>query len=188
VNRQGDKETRRQGDENKATKATDLSPCLLVSLSPCLAPKGALLSVDFGLKRIGLAVCDPDRLIASPHDTIDNTTGTDAYFTELVTRSKFVGIVVGLPLHANGDESDMSRQARAFAARLATLTGLPVVMWDERCTSSAAEGVLREAKLNWKKRKGKVDRVAAQMILQSFIDAGCPTGGVDPALPPNQPE
>ena len=164
------------------------SPLHPFTPSPLLAPKGALLAVDFGLKRIGLAVCDPDRLIASPLSTTDNDTGTDARFTELVTRSKFAGIVVGLPLHANGDESDMSRQARTFAIHLATLTGLPVVMWDERCTSAAAEGVLREAKLNWKKRKGKVDRVAAQMILQSFIDAGCPTGGADPALPPNRPQ
>jgi putative Holliday junction resolvase len=69
----------------------------------------------------------------------------------------------------------MSAEARRFAAWLAGLTKLPVVMWDERYTSSAAEDVLLEAKLTKKKRKAKVDRVAAQMILQSFIEAGCPT-------------
>ncbi|MBN9123029.1 MAG: Holliday junction resolvase RuvX [Planctomycetes bacterium] len=147
--------------------------------SALLPPRGPLLGVDFGTKRIGLAVCDPDRLIASPLDTQSNDAGTDAFFRELVVRSKFVGIVVGLPLHANGDESDMSRQARAFAKRLAELTGLPVVMWDERCTSAAAEDALRGAKLTQKKRKAKVDRVAAQMILQSFLDSGCPPGGTD---------
>jgi putative holliday junction resolvase len=140
---------------------------------------GALLGIDYGTKRIGLAVCDPDRVVASPLSTTSNDSGTFAFFTELVARSKFVGIVVGLPLHANGDESDMSRHARAFAKRLAELTQLPVVMWDERCTSAAAESALLEAKLNWKKRKGKVDRVAAQMILQSFLDAKCPAGGTD---------
>jgi putative Holliday junction resolvase len=151
-----------------------------------------LLGVDYGTKRIGLAVCDPDRLIASPLGTASNDSDTFVYFTDLVARSQFVGIVVGLPLHANGDESDMSRQARAFAKRLAELTKLPVVMWDERCTSAAAEDALLEAKLSRNKRKGKVDRVAAQMILQSFIDAGSPAGGTDavftdtsPADPPS---
>jgi putative Holliday junction resolvase len=144
-----------------------------------LPPRGPLLGVDFGTKRIGLAVCDPDRIVASPLGTRENDAGTDAFFRDLVARAKVVGLVVGLPLHANGDESDMSRQARAFAKRLCELTGLPAVMWDERCTSAAAEDALLGAKLNWKKRKERVDRVAAQMILQSFIDAKCPTGGTD---------
>ena len=140
---------------------------------------GALLGIDFGTKRIGLAVCDLDRIIASPLGMQANDSGKDAFFTELVTRSKFVGIVVGLPLHSNGDESDMSRQAREFAKWLAELTKLPVVMWDERCTSAAAEDALREAKLTRNKRKARVDRVAAQMILQSYLDAKCPPGGSD---------
>lgn len=142
--------------------------------------RGPLLGVDFGLKRIGLAVCDPDRLIASPLGTHDSGPANEIFFRNLFAQNKFVGIVIGLPLHANGDESDMSRQAREFAKWLADLSGLPFLMWDERCTSAAAESVLRDAKLNWRKRKGKVDRVAAQMILQSFIDAGCPVGTGDP--------
>jgi putative Holliday junction resolvase len=124
-------------------------------------------------------VCDPDRVIASPLGTQGNDSGKDAFFRDLVARSKFAGIVVGLPLHANGDESDMSQQAREFAKWLAELTKLPVVMWDERCTSAAAEDALREAKMTRNKRKAKVDRVAAQMILQSFLDAKCPAGGTD---------
>ena len=73
----------------------------------------------------------------------------------------------------------MSAEARAFARWLADLSKLPVVMWDERYTSHAAEGALRDAKLTHKKRKAKVDRVAAQMILQGFIDAGSPAHGSD---------
>ena len=73
----------------------------------------------------------------------------------------------------------MSRQAREFAKWLSDLTKLPLVMWDERCTTAAAEDALREAKMTQKKRKAKVDRVAAQMILQSFLDAKCPAGGTD---------
>jgi putative Holliday junction resolvase len=158
------------------------SPARGEGQSTALPPRGALLGVDFGTRRIGLAVCDPDRVIASPLGTEPNGPATEVFFAQLVAKTAFVGIVVGLPLHANGDESDMSRQARAFAKRLADLTKLPVVMWDERCTSAAAEEALAGAKLNWKKRKGKVDRVAAQMILQSFLDAGCPAGGSDAIL------
>lgn len=151
-----------------------------------LPPKGILLGIDYGTKRIGLAVCDPDRVIASPLETVENGPGTETYFRNLFARTKFVGIVVGLPLHANGDESDMSRQARAFATGLANLASLPVVMWDERCTSAAAEDALREAKLTRNKRKARVDRVAAQMILQSFLDARCPPGGTDAIVLPPQ--
>jgi putative Holliday junction resolvase len=156
--------------------------------SQSIAPRGPLLGVDYGTKRIGLAVCDPDRVIASPLSTQANDSGKGAFFTELVARSKFVGIVVGLPLHANGDESDMSREARDFAKWLAELTKLPVVMWDERCTSAAAEDALLEAKLTKKKRKARVDRVAAQMILQSFLDARCPPGGSDALLDSRAPD
>ncbi|MBP3960832.1 Holliday junction resolvase RuvX [Gemmata sp. G18] len=141
--------------------------------------RGPLLGIDYGTKRIGIAVCDPDRVIASPVGTQANDAGKQAFFADLVARSKFVGIVVGLPLHASGEESPMSREARGFAKWLADLAKLPFVMWDERFTSSAAEDVLREAKLTQKKRKAKVDRVAAQMILQGYIDAGCPPGGSD---------
>jgi putative Holliday junction resolvase len=153
---------------------------------------GALLGVDYGTKRIGLAVCDPDRVIASPLETTPNDFGKESYFRALIAKSRFAGIVVGLPLHANGDESDMSREARKFAVWIAELSKLPVVMWDERYTSSAAEDVLLEAKLTKKKRKARVDRVAAQMILQTFIDAGCPAdesrlvAQPPPSLPPDE--
>lgn len=170
-------ETRRQGEGERDDLAS--SPFLPLSLSPVLPPRGALLGIDYGTKRIGLAVCDPDRIIASPLTTQANDSSKDAFFANLFAQSKFVGIVVGLPLHASGEESPMSAEARAFARWLADLSKLPVVMWDERYTSHAAEGALRDAKLTHKKRKAKVDRVAAQMILQGFIDAGSPAHGSD---------
>jgi putative Holliday junction resolvase len=88
-----------------------------------------------------------------------------------------VGLVVGLPLHAGGEESDSSRDARAYGAWLADVTGLPAVFWDERLTTWMAEGALLGAKLSHAKRKERRDRVAAQMILQGYIDSGCPEGG-----------
>jgi putative Holliday junction resolvase len=162
------------GLPDAGTSAEQLPPS-----TASIPPSGPLLGIDYGTKRIGLAVCDPDRLIASPLGTQANDGKAGAFFAELVRSSKFVGIVVGLPLHSNGDESDMSRQARAFARRLREQVGLPTVMWDERCTSAAAEDALRGAKLSRDKRKARVDRVAAQMILQSFLDARCPPGGSD---------
>lgn len=74
----------------------------------------------------------------------------------------------------SGDESQKSREARAFGAWLAGATGLPVVFWDERHTSSLADDLMTAAGLKRDKRKAKVDRVAAQLILQAYLDAGCP--------------
>ncbi len=76
----------------------------------------------------------------------------------------------------------MSAAARAFAARIADLTKLPVVMWDERWTSHAAEDSLFNAGLTKRQAKERVDCVAAQLILRTFIDAGCPPGGSDAGL------
>ena len=149
--------------------------------------RGTLLGIDFGTVRVGLSVCDPDRIIASPLETYTRKDiATDAaYFAGVVARQRAVGFVVGLPLHSGGQESDKSREARAFAVWLAEVTKLPVVMWDERFTTSLAQDAMIGAKLNRKKRKERVDRVAAQMILQAFLDAGCPAGGSDAVLSEN---
>jgi putative Holliday junction resolvase len=141
--------------------------------------KGVLLGIDYGTVRVGLAVSDPDRIIASPLETYTRRSeATDAiYFTQVATTHRAVGLVVGLPLHAGGEESDSSRDAREFGAWLTRVTSLPVVFWDERFTTALAEDALLGAKLTHKKRKERRDRVAAQMILQSYIEAGCPPEG-----------
>jgi putative Holliday junction resolvase len=141
--------------------------------------KGVLLGIDYGTVRIGLAVTDPDRIIASPLETYSRRSETaDAtYFAQVAITHRAVGLVVGLPLHAGGEESDKSREAREFGAWLSQLTSLPVVFWDERFTTALAEDALQSAKLTHKKRKERRDRVAAQMILQSYIDAGSPPEG-----------
>ncbi len=145
--------------------------------------KGALLGVDFGTVRVGLAVSDPDRIIASPLETYARRSEEldAAHYRHVATASRAVEIVVGLPLHADGRESAKSLEARAFGTWLAGVTGLPVVFWDERFTTSLAEDALLEARLTSKKRKDRRDRVAAQMILQNYIDAGCPPEGSSPS-------
>jgi putative Holliday junction resolvase len=134
--------------------------------------RGRLLGVDFGTVRHGLAVSDPDRIIASPFatyarkDPIQDT----AYFMKLVREEGIVGLVVGLPLHTGGEEGIKAKEARAFAQWLGETTGLPVEMWDERCTTAAAEDAMWDAGLSHKDRKARRDRVAAQIILQGFLD------------------
>jgi putative Holliday junction resolvase len=144
---------------------------------------GRLLGVDYGTVRVGLAISDPDRIIASPFDTL--TRGGDAadaaYFTQLVAAEKVAGLVVGLPLHSHGEEGVQAAEARRYGAWLGSVTGLPVVFWDERFTSALADDAFREAKLSHKKRKDRRDRVAAVLILQGFLDAGCPPEGTGPA-------
>src|SRR5205823_10179706 len=124
---------------------------------------GRLLGVDYGTVRVGLAVSDPDRIIASPHDTYTRKADAAdaAYYSKLVTAERVVGLVVGLPLHTGGEEGIKAREARQYGAWLASITGLPVVFWDERYTTAAADDAFREAGLSHRKRRDRRDRVAA---------------------------
>lgn len=135
--------------------------------------KGRLLGVDFGTVRVGLAVSDADRIIASPLETLNRRDAkADAeHFNRLIRAEQIVGLVVGLPLHTGGEEGIKAKEARAFGQWLGEATGLPVEFWDERCTTAAAEDSLREAGLSHRKRKDRRDRVAAQIILQSYLDS-----------------
>lgn len=137
---------------------------------------GRLLALDFGTVRVGLAISDPDRIIASPLETYArrDAAADAAYFTKLVAAEKVVGLVVGLPLHTGGEEGKKAAEARAFGSWLAGVTGLPVVYWDERYTTAAAEDALWDAGLSHRKRRDRRDRVAAQIFLQAYLDAGCP--------------
>jgi putative Holliday junction resolvase len=136
-----------------------------------------LLGVDYGRVRIGLAVSDPERKIASPLETYRRRDlEKDArYFRELTERETIGMLVVGLPVHTDGREGQKAAEARKFAAWLACATDLPVAFWDERFTTVEAERHLWSAGLTHKQRKGRRDRVAAQIMLQSYLEAGCPT-------------
>ena len=137
---------------------------------------GRLLGVDYGAKRVGLAVCDRDRVIASPFATYErrNAEIDGQFFRTVVTEEECVGIVVGLPLHTDGREGVKAVQARAYGVWLSKVTGKTVVYWDERFTTVQAESALWNAGLTHKKRKDRRDRVAAQIMLQTYIDAKCP--------------
>jgi putative Holliday junction resolvase len=135
-----------------------------------------LLGVDYGTVRVGLAVSDPERRIASPLTTYERRgrDGDERYFRKLVEEEEVGRIVVGLPVHTDGSESQKSAEARKYGAWLAGVTGVPVSYFDERFTTVEAEGFLLAAGLTNKRRKARRDRVAAQILLQSYLDADCP--------------
>jgi len=134
---------------------------------------GTVLAFDFGLKRIGVAVGEPILKRASSLTTLEAETN-DARFAglgRLIESWQPSLLVVGLPLALDGSEHEMTVRCRRFANQLRGRFGLPVTLVDERLTSAAAESDLREAGLDWKARKGKLDAVAAQHILQDYFDA-----------------
>jgi putative holliday junction resolvase len=139
-----------------------------------------LLGVDYGSVRLGLAVCDRDRVIASPLATYTRRTAAQdaAFFERLLQVEEIAGLVVGLPVHLDGREGEKAREARAFGSWLSATVRLPVTYWDERFTTVEAEAHLIDAGLTRKRRKQRRDRVAAQIFLQAFLDAGCPTSAI----------
>ena len=98
-----------------------------------LPPQGRLIGIDFGQRRVGIAICDPTQTIASPLDvyTRESEIADAKYFRQLAEQEQPVGFVVGLPLHVSGDESEMSVAARSFGKWLSDLTGIPVTFYDE---------------------------------------------------------
>jgi putative holliday junction resolvase len=133
-----------------------------------------LLGVDFGTVRVGLAISDPDRKIASPLATYARRSEQQdqQFFQRLIEMEQIGGLVVGLPVHCDGREGQKAGEARAYGQWLQETTGRPVVFWDERFSTVEAEGFLLEAGLTNKRRKERRDKVAAQILLQGYLEAG----------------
>jgi putative holliday junction resolvase len=135
-----------------------------------------ILGLDFGTRRIGAAVSDPARSIAFPLELHERRgpDGDARHYRELVRENDIDRIVVGLPLHTSGREGQLASSARAFGKWLAEVTERPVFYFDERYTSVEAEHRLLDAGLTSQKRKALRDKLAAQIMLQTYLDAGCP--------------
>lgn len=131
-----------------------------------------ILAIDYGRKRIGLAISDPMGMMAHGMETLQRRSlRKDLAQLRGIIREQGVGLlVVGNPIHMNGDPSEMSVEAEAFGARLAEESGVEYRMWDERMTSQEAGHLLRETGRTVQ-RDGGVDRLAAQIILDSFLAA-----------------
>ena len=133
-----------------------------------------IAGIDYGTVRIGIATADLEVGIAGLYETYTRKTERlDAhYFSELAQQERLAKFVVGLPIHLSGNESRKSLEAREFGRWLEKLTGLPVEYFDERYTSAEAEAILGDAQLTKKQRKGRLDQLAAQIMLTAYLEAG----------------
>ncbi len=136
------------------------------------APAGSLLGLDLGTKTIGVAVCDPRRRLASPLETIARQRfGEDAARLHKLARDwAVVGYVLGLPYNMDGSEGPRAQSTRAFARNLAARQELPILLFDERLSTFAADELLAEAGVARGRRKAIIDQHAAVVILQGAID------------------
>lgn len=136
------------------------------------APRGRLLGVDYGERRIGLAISDPTGIIASPAGVIVRRLGKRPPVAEIIRRAEALearGFVLGLPLDGDGNDTPRATEVRAMAGTLAERTGLPVELIDERYSTAAALRAIREMGGSTKGRKGDVDALAATMLLQQAL-------------------
>lgn len=151
---------------------------------------GRVLGVDPGDARIGLAVSDPTGLIARPLETV-RVRGVEEALRAIEAAAReweVEAVVVGLPLHMFGEEGERARAARALAARIGERLALPVHLVDERLTTAEAVRHLRDSGLSRKAKKERRDAVAAQLILQTWLDRRRapepdPEPPTDPAVP-----
>jgi putative Holliday junction resolvase len=130
--------------------------------------------IDYGRRRIGVAICDSSRILASPlcvRQTSGDREADAVFFRKLVSAEEIVGFIVGLPLHADGADSRMSVEVERFGGWLAETTGLPVVFHDERYSSREATGLLAGSGLSRGRKKERTDAIAAQVVLSSWMDA-----------------
>lgn len=131
-----------------------------------------ILGIDYGEKRIGLAISDPLLMTAQGLPTLVRKGGeSDLQAIRCIIEENNVsGIVIGMPCRMDGTLGTQARRVEVFAARLASFTGVPVDSWDERLTTVAAERALLEGEVRRNKRRGLRDRLAAVLILQGFLD------------------
>lgn len=134
-----------------------------------------ILGLDFGSKTVGVAVSDGLLLTAQGVETIERKDEnklrkTCARIEELIAEYEITEIVLGLPKNMNNTEGERVEKAKAFGEMLERRTGLPVHYWDERLTTVAAEQILMESGVRRENRKAVIDKVAAGLILQGYLD------------------
>lgn len=132
-----------------------------------------IIGLDYGEARIGVSVSDILETIANPLDTIEERDREKQLekVIEVIKREKAEKIVVGLPKRMDGSLGHRAEYTREFADELAKRCELPLVMWDERLSSSEAHRMLESGGVSGKKRKTKVDKIAAVLILQTYLDS-----------------
>ena len=132
-----------------------------------------VLGIDLGSKRIGIATSDRSGTIATPYTVLlrcGSMGGDHRNIAKMVVEEEAEAVIVGLPLNMDGSEGKAAQAARVEAARMATVVGVPVHVHDERLTTVEADRVLMEQKMNTQARRRVVDKVAAAVMLQSWLD------------------
>lgn len=134
---------------------------------------GRIAGIDYGTVRMGIAITDPARTLASPLEqhNVGDQQADARYFQRLAKEEAIKLFVVGLPIHLSGDESQKSHEARQFAKWLGETTGVPVELFDERFTTAEAEQALLAGELTSKQRKKRRDMLAAQFMLSAYLEA-----------------
>jgi putative holliday junction resolvase len=136
--------------------------------------QGRLLAVDWGEKRIGLALSDESQLVAQPLDTLTRRAGKRFPMQDLLAHldaHHVVGVVVGLPLDEEGGEGEYAAAVRVLAADIERRSGRPVALWDERYTTARALQAVQAMGGDTKERKADLDALAATVLLQHYLDA-----------------
>ena len=138
-----------------------------------------ILAIDFGRARIGAAISDQLQLLAHPLETIPANERATSRVAEIVREKNVDHVVAGMPRQMNGQIGAAATEVLQFVEKLRAIVPCPVVTWDERLTTAAAHRALRDAGKKTRHTRGYVDQVAAQMILQSYLDrraANAPAG------------
>lgn len=142
-----------------------------------------IMGIDCGAARIGVALSDELQMLAHPAETISiaKTTDPAGRIGAIVREKNVERIIVGLPRHMNGSEGESAAQARAFAEKLRAIVSCEVRTWDERLSTVAAARALQAAGKSSRQTRGYIDQVAAQMLLQSYLDSlPCNRGASSP--------
>lgn len=136
------------------------------------SPGARLVGIDLGTKTIGIAISDGTLSIGSGLETIQRTKFSKDVerLNQICAKNGVYGLIMGLPLNMDGSEGPRAQATRAFVRNLANLCDLPVVLWDERLSTVAAERAMIEADMSRRKRAEKIDAAAASFILQGALD------------------
>jgi putative Holliday junction resolvase len=139
----------------------------------CIMKNMRVMGLDVGDKTVGIAISDALLLTAQARPTLrrKNLKSDVEILRRMAEENEVHEIVVGQPLHMDGTSSSQSEKVQRFAEELRQAAGLPIVFWDERLTSFEAEQHLEQMGLNWRRRREHVDKIAAMIILQNYLDS-----------------
>ncbi|MCC2032121.1 Holliday junction resolvase RuvX [Microbacterium allomyrinae] len=149
--------------------------------------RGVRLGIDVGKARVGVARCDPDGLLATPVETVARDDAAIARLVALAEEYSANELLVGLPLNLRGEDTPSTTDAREFAAALATASGLPVRLVDERLSTVSAHAALRSSGRSQRSSRSIVDQVAAVVLLQQALDVEKSTGRPSGVPVPQEP-